>query len=140
MSYIPKVIGKSMININKSPEELLQEELLREKAEVLGCAGDKVSEAINSLLKSEKKIEKHLLHLSSLSRKTDINDILKYSLQKKLVGKINQEIEKYNQMREHAELRYYYLIVIREAMGLRRHHRLDEFYKVPPKKRYVKDV
>lgn len=129
-----------MINVNKSPEEILQEEFLREKAEVLGRAGGKVSDALNSLLKIEQRIERHLRHFSSLSTKTDISDLSQDALKKRLVDKINQEIEKYNQVREHAKLRYYYLIVTREAMGLRRHHRLDEFYKIPPKKRYVKDT
>jgi hypothetical protein len=129
-----------MINVNKSPEEILQEEFLREKAEVLGQAGRKVSEALDNLSKIDRRIEKRLRHLSLLSKRTTVDSLSRHRLQKELAGKINQEIEEYNQLRQYAELRYYYLIVIREAMGLRRHHRIDEFYKVPPKKYYVKDI
>jgi hypothetical protein len=43
-----------------------------------------------------------------------------------------REITRYHELRKRA-LRYrWYLEVQREALGLRHHHRLDEFYAIPP--------
>ena len=53
------------------------------------------------------------------------------------IREINEEIDTYNQLREHAQLRYYYLIVIREAMGLRRHDRVEEIYVIPDKRGHL---
>jgi hypothetical protein len=58
----------------------------------------------------------------------------------KLVREINGEIGKFNHAREYAKLRYYYLIVTREAMGLRRHHWVEETFKIPMRKKYLRDV
>ena len=52
---------------------------------------------------------------------------------------INIEIERYNDAREYAKLRYFYLIVTREAMGFRRHTWVDEIYRIPPKKKPLKE-
>ena len=38
----------------------------------------------------------------------------------------------YRASRRQAELHYWYLLVQREALGLRDHSRLDEFYVIPP--------
>ena len=38
----------------------------------------------------------------------------------------------YRELRQRALQYRWYLEVQREALGLRQHHRLDEFYKVPP--------
>lgn len=43
-----------------------------------------------------------------------------------------REIARYQDVRQNAVRYRWYLEVQREAMGLRQHHRLDEFYKVPP--------
>ena len=48
---------------------------------------------------------------------------------------LNREINKFNAAREHAKLRYYYLIVTREAMGFRRHASVEEAYRIPPRKK-----
>jgi hypothetical protein len=57
-----------------------------------------------------------------------------------MVKEINGEINKYNHAREYAKLRYYYLIVTREAMGMRRHHWVEEIYTIPPRKKYLRDI
>jgi len=41
------------------------------------------------------------------------------------------------QTRELAKLRFYYLIVTREALGLRRHQKVEEMYRIPPIKKYL---
>ena len=43
-----------------------------------------------------------------------------------------REIAAYNDLRRHAARYRWYLEVQRESLGLRHHHRLDEFYKLPP--------
>jgi hypothetical protein len=40
-------------------------------------------------------------------------------------------IERYRIVRRHAVRYRWYLEVQREALGLRQHHRLDEFYRIP---------
>jgi hypothetical protein len=42
-----------------------------------------------------------------------------------------REIARYQDLRQNAVRYRWYLEVQREALGLRQHHRLDEFYKVP---------
>ena len=42
------------------------------------------------------------------------------------------EAAHYREVRERARTYRWYLEVQREALGIRHHHRLDEFYKVPP--------
>jgi hypothetical protein len=43
-----------------------------------------------------------------------------------------RELAVYQDLRRRATRYRWYLEVQREAMGLRHHHRLDEFYKIPP--------
>jgi hypothetical protein len=40
-------------------------------------------------------------------------------------------IDRYRTLRRHAIRYRWYLEVQREALGLRHHHRLDEFYRIP---------
>jgi len=44
-------------NTNKSPDEILQEEFLQERAAVLGRAGDSMSKALEKLHNIAQKIE-----------------------------------------------------------------------------------
>jgi hypothetical protein len=55
-----------------------------------------------------------------------------------LIGHANEVIERYNAAREYAQLRYYYFIVTREALGLRRHHTVEEFFRIGPKRDYIR--
>jgi hypothetical protein len=43
-----------------------------------------------------------------------------------------RDIEAYRELRQQAVKYRWYLEVQREAIGLRQHHRLDEFYPIPP--------
>jgi len=60
-------------------------------------------------------------------------------LRRQMVVEINREISKFNGAREYALMRHYYLIVTREAMGMRRHHWVDQHYRVPPPKKHLQD-
>ena len=126
----------------KSPDDILQQEFLKERAEVLGRAGARVSEALQKLRRIEERITagqgryEELAHLFAEGVKHD-----RHTLQRrvKLLREINAEIGKFNQAREDAKLGYYYLIVTREALGLRRHHWVEEIYCIPPKKATLQD-
>jgi hypothetical protein len=60
-------------------------------------------------------------------------------LRRQMVVEINREISRFNRVREYALMRHYYLIVTREAMGMRRHHWVDQHYRVPPRKKHLQD-
>jgi len=103
-----------------------QEEILQERAEALGHAGERLF----SVLKELKEIEKIIDSKAAFIRSGDDGT-------ERAVREINSEIDRYNRTREYAKLRYYYLIVIREAVGFRRHKQVEEIYGIPPQKRYV---
>ncbi|HVO67967.1 MAG TPA: hypothetical protein VMT12_15930 [Syntrophales bacterium] len=128
-------------NRQKDPENILREEMMKERAEVLGRAGEKLSAAIEKVRIIEQGIEERLKSYRSIVEKSGevYNDGL-VSLRQKTVKEINGEIGRFNHAREYAKLRYYYLIVTREAMGLRRHHWVEESYRIPPRKKYLRDV
>jgi hypothetical protein len=133
---------KMAFNTNKSPEDILQEEFLQEKAAVLGRAGESVSKALEKLQGIEKSLKERLIRLRDIERsiRQDCPDIDNMGgLRRQIMIEINKEINKYNRAREYASTRYYYLIVTREAMGMRRHHWVEQHYRVPPRKKHLQD-
>jgi hypothetical protein len=104
--------------------EKTQEELLQERAEVLGRAGEALTAALADLTKIDRLI-------AECVRKAGEHP------ESETLTEINGEIRRYNRAREYAQLRYYYLIVTREAMGFRRHKTVEEVYKIPPRKKYL---
>jgi hypothetical protein len=102
--------------------EKTEAELLKERAEVLGRAGEALSRALMLLRAIEESIQ---AKLSSGIRDDDA------------LRELNAEIANFNQARENAKTRYYYLIVTREAMGFRRHPFVEEFYRIPPRKKLI---
>lgn len=126
----------------KSPEDILQEELLQERAAVLGRAGDSVSRALETLRDIEISIGERLERLVNIERRLAQNLDKAPGLERvrrQMLNEINEEIGRYNSAREQALLRHYYLIVTREAMGLRRHSWVEKHYSVPPRKRPLQD-
>ena len=103
-----------------------QEEIFKERAEALGRAGERLF----AVLKELKEIEENIDSKSESVQSN--NDEVKAA-----VREINREIDRYNRAREYAKLRYYYLIVIREAVGFRRHKHVEEIYRIPPQKRHL---
>jgi hypothetical protein len=110
--------------MRKSAWEKTQEELLKERAEVLGRAGEALAAALSDVEKIGRSIS---TSIREAGERPDSN----------LLTGINEEIRHYNRAREYAQLRLYYLIVTREAMGFRRHKTVEEVYKIPPKKKYL---
>lgn len=126
----------------KSIDEVLQEEFLRERAAVLAKAGETLMKTLHQLAHIEDSIEKDTKALSCLS--VQDSNLIALSAEiitkKKLIlEKINQNIDHFNKTREKAKVEHYYLIVTREAMGLRKHHWVEELYSVPPRKKTIKD-
>jgi hypothetical protein len=129
------------MNREKSPEDILKEEFLQERAAVLGRAGEKVFIAIEKLRGIEKIIEERLKYYNQTVEKCQAQfiDSKMISLRQQAVKEINVEITRFNRAREYAKLRYYYLIVTREAIGMHRHHWIEDVYRIPPRKKYLQD-
>ncbi|MGZ3634575.1 MAG: hypothetical protein ACXU9N_01005 [Syntrophales bacterium] len=136
MDKIMENVGMLKIGREKDPENILREEMLKERAEVLGRAGEKLGAAIDKMRIIEQGIDERLKHFQFDMEKYEErgSDKKIASLNQEMIGEINREIAKFNRAREYAKLRYYYLIVTREAMGMRRHHWVDEWYSIPPRK------
>lgn len=127
--------------MRKTAFEKTQEEFLKERAEVLGRAGDALSAALQELAGIEKAIDDKIRSLpENEMAKPDSDHACNtemLALREDVVTDLNREIKRYNHAREHAKLRYYYLIVTREAIGFRRHRVVEETYKIPPKKKLL---
>ncbi len=123
----------------KTVDEILREEFLKERAVVLGRTGESVARAIVKLQRLEKVIEARQREMSKLEQELGMDpDRMEFrSAWEKTINDINRKIAQYNRLWDHAQLRYYYLIVTREAMGLRSHHRVEEMYRIPPKKKQL---
>jgi hypothetical protein len=126
----------------KTGHDKTREEILKESAEVLGRAGERLSAALRELERIEKVIEGKAESLKGLSggamHGRGLEDMKRLAhLQNAITGEINSEIRRYNRARDYAKLRYYYLIVIREAVGFRRHKTVEELYRIPPKKESI---
>jgi hypothetical protein len=126
-----------MINTRKTTQDILQEDLLRERAAFLARAGECLEEVLKELRRIEGTITMGMaawrcgVQEKSAGRPSPEED------DGRLLRKINEQIGAFNRQREQARLRYYYLIVTREALGLIHHQRLEEIYRLPPKKRHL---
>lgn len=119
-------------------QDNLLEELLREKAAVLSRAGMTVDDAIGQLTCVNREIEGKISLLKALSGNEHTAEILQ---KKQLIHEeINLSIDRFNTIRQKAQLQYYYLIVTREALGLRRHEMIQEIYRIPEKKEKIKAI
>jgi arginyl-tRNA synthetase len=105
-------------------QDNLLEELLREKAAVLSRAGMAVDEAIEQLMRKDQEIEAKLSLLNTFIWNKHTSEMLQ---KKQMVcEEINLSIDQFNSIRQKAQLQYYYLIVTREALGLRRHEMIQD--------------
>jgi len=117
-------------------QDNLLEELLREKAAVLSRAGMAVDEALQQLMGKDQEIEAKLSLLNTFIWNEHTSDMLQ---KKQMVfEEINLSIDQFNSIRQKAQLQYYYLIVTREALGLRRHEMIQDIYRIPDKKEKIR--
>jgi hypothetical protein len=117
-------------------QDNLLEELLREKAAVLSRAGMAVDDAIERLMSIDREIEVKISLLNTFCWNNHASEMLQ---KKQMVcEEINLSIDQFNAIRQKAELQYYYLIVTREALGLRRHEMIQDIYRIPAKKEKIR--
>jgi len=128
----------SIQTIKENQHENLCEELLRERAAVLGRAGIAVEDAIDRLMSLAQEIETKMSLLKSYRTKVHDREIL--GKQKLLHEEINLDVDQYNDLCQDAQLKYYYLIVTREALGLRRHEVIKEIYRIPAIMKKIKAI
>ncbi len=112
--------------------ESLIDEMLRERAAVLSRAGFAVEEALEKLIAIDRQLEEKILYWQC--RNHDLPD------RQPDFEEINGLIDQFNTARQKAEVQYYYLIVTREALGLRRHETVQKLYQIPPKKKKIQAV
>ena len=123
-----------MINTKKTTQDILQEEMMRERAAVLARAGEQLAAAQEKLGKIEEEISAALAAWHRNGDERDGATPAKEGEARRLLCEINGKIRAYNRQREQVKTRYYYLIVTREALGLIHHQRLAEIHRIPPKK------
>jgi len=129
-----------MINRKKTTQDILQEEMLRERAAVLARAGEKLDAAMERLGRIEAEIAEALTLWRSGGAGGHAPTAKADEARRLLLAEINGKILAYNRQREQVKTRYYYLIVTREAIGLIHHQRLAEIYRLPPKKRCLPEL
>ena len=117
-----------MIDRKKTTQDILQEEMVRERAAVLARAGERLADALEKL----RQMEGEIAAAMALWGPGEGDE---GGSRQRLGDEINGKIRAYNLQRDHVKTRYYYLIVTREALGITHHQRLEEIYRVPPKKR-----
>jgi hypothetical protein len=132
-----KVRMPALQSKKEESHDTLCEELLRERAAVLSRAGNAVEDALAELTRVDDEIRIKNLYLKSFKRRKHKPDYRQN--QQVLIDEINMSIDQFNDIHKRAQLKYYYLIVTREALGLRRHDMIQEIYRIPAKKKKVKE-
>lgn len=116
-------------------QESLCEELLRERAAVLSRAGLAVEDALARLAKIEEQIEDKLRYFYRYQK-----DSASGGQSEAFLNDINLIIDQFNAACQRAEVQFYYFIVTREALGLRRHETVHRLYRIPPKKKKMQAI
>ena len=110
-------------------------ELLKERAAVLSRAGFAVDDILQRLNRMDQIINAKTMQLKTICSSRTVERFP--SGETCLADEINRLIDEFNQIRQKAELQFYYLIVTREALGLRRHQAVHELYRIPIKKKKI---
>jgi hypothetical protein len=116
-----------MLNTRKTTQDLLQEDLMRERVSTLARAGERLTDALERLRSIEKDLTEVLVLWYRGAENGGKNS-------QRLLTEANEKICAYNRQREQVKTCYYYLIVTREALGIIHHERLEEIYRIPTKK------
>ena len=122
-------------NVREEKHDIFLGEMLREKAAVLTRGGVAVEQIIEQLKMLETEINEKISLMNMLPGQ-DGDNVLTAS-KRSFCEAVNQSIETFNIMRKKAETQYYYLIVTREALGLRRHEAVQNMYRIPEKKKKI---
>ncbi len=117
--------------MQKTGFEKTTEEIFQERADVLYRTGEALSDALRKLASIGEIVDSGIGNLNAPTENEEPGII------ETLYARINREISRYNRAREYTKLRYYYLIITREAMGFRRHTWVEDIYKIPPKRKHL---
>ena len=117
--------------MQKTGFEKTTEEIFQERADVLYHTGEALSDALRKLASIGEIVDSGIGNLNAPTGNEEPGII------ETLYTRINREISRYNRAREYTKLRYYYLIITREAMGFRRHTWVEDIYKIPPKRKHL---
>jgi hypothetical protein len=128
-----------MINTKKNVQDILQDEIFRERVTVLARAGEQLADALKALEKMECEIAAGTTALTRMVGKGGSFVSQAAADRRRLIDELNGKITRYNRQREQVRTRYYYLIVTREALGIIHHQRLEEIYRIPPPKRLLSE-
>ena len=88
-------------NIKKSPEEILQEEFLQERAAVLGRAGDRLFKILDELRGIENSLDERLKQLAEIERSIPQDCVHLKNLDpfiRQIKSEINLEVNRYNEV------------------------------------------
>lgn len=130
ISFVQKGLSMQMLPTNKEEQfDVLREEFHRERAAVLGKAGFAVESALAKLDIIQRQFEEKVAILNSIRENPENR--------RTIFEEINTIVDQFNTAWQKADRQYYYLIVTREAMGLRRHETVQQFYCLPPKKKKI---
>jgi hypothetical protein len=135
---VRKMVMPMLQTRKDNQHENICEELLREKAAVLSRAGFALEDALERLISVEQEIETKISILKS--HRTKVHNHELSDEQKILQEEISLIIDQFNDLCRNAQIKYYYLIVTREAMGLRRHETVQEIYKIPKLKKKIQAI
>ncbi len=109
-------------------QESLCEEFMQERAAVLCRAGQAVEDALDRITAIGRSITSYLARLQSGHVSGEAPQLFE---------QINVAIDQYNDACRKAEIQYYYLIVTREALGLRKHDMVEHIYRIPSRKKRI---
>lgn len=101
----------------------LDAEILQEMAEALGNSGERVERALIRLQECFSRIEELK---ESLARELRAENLIP------LRAQLEQEVSSYNSLRQEALEQFRWLIIHREALGIRNHAQVAEQYPIPP--------
>lgn len=112
---------------NLREQGALGKEILQEMAEALGNSGERLEKALA-------KLEESWARISTLLGALDRAPSGKQ--RRKVEEKIRTEATNYNHLRKEALEQLRWLIIHREALGIRSHALVAEKYKIPPPLRF----
>lgn len=116
--YLDRLRGRLQRAATTGGYTKLQQEIMGEMAAALGRAEDHVNEALLRL----DVLDREIAHLESEPESPERS------------RRLDSEVARFNELRERAQRRLWELMVHREAIGLRRHETLSQFYPIPPKR------
>ncbi len=122
-----------------TPDNVLQEEILRERATVLFRAGRRVSQALDALQRIDGRIAQRCLAYERASAGSGAGAAggraaCPSLLRRAFLDAVNEDIRAFNGLRKEAMILFHELLIVREAMGMRRHQGVEQYYRIPPGK------